>query len=650
MDKIEHMDGKSLDIAEEKRKMLKELFPEVFTEGSKIDFDRLKLTLGEDVDTGKERYGMNWPGKADCFKTIKAPSTGTLLPCREESVEFDNTENLFIEGDNLEVLKILQKSYLGKIKMIYIDPPYNTGNDFIYPDNYTETLDTYLEYTGQVDEHGRRFSTNQDTDGRFHSKWMNMMYPRLFLARNLLREDGVIFISIDDNEVDNLKKICNEIFGEENFIGCISVVSNMKGRSDDKYFASAHNYLLAYQKASFVTLGVPLPDEYYDDYPETDSKGLKYRLIGLRKRGDSARKVDRPNMFYPFYINALDNSVSVEKNDYHTVEVFPFLSDGEEGRWRWGKDTAKDRLNELVAREVGKDKRYDIFQIDYAESNGVSKRIKPKTIWLGSEFSNESGSLELKSLFTRKYFDTPKPSFLIKYCLQQATLDNDIILDFFSGSCTTAHAVLDLNKEDGGNRKFIMVQLPEPCDENSEAYKAGFKTIADIGKERIRRVIKKIKEEKSQPSVDSLINEEKPQDLGFKVFKLSTSNFKKWNKTTEDSEVDIAKSLDELLDNIVNDRTQEDILYEILIKNGISPVTKIEKLELAGKSVFVVFNNGMVLICLEDNLTKEVINAMADMNPSKVICLDSAFEGKDELKTNAVLTMKAKDVTKFITV
>jgi adenine-specific DNA-methyltransferase len=648
MAEIEKMDGKSLDIAQEKRKMLKELFPEVFTEGSKIDFDRLKLTLGEDVDTGKERYGMNWPGKADCFKTIKTPSTGTLLPCREESVEFDNTENLFIEGDNLEVLKILQKSYLGKIKMIYIDPPYNTGNDFIYPDNYTETLDTYLEYTGQVDEHGRRFSTNQDTDGRFHSKWMNMMYPRLFLARYLLREDGVIFISIDDNEVDNLMKICNEIFGEENFVGQL-VINSSPSAIDYGHIANCHDYVTIFAKNINELSTSQLVEK--DKTFKYEDEGGSFNLYPLYNGNVAFNPDTRPNLFYPFYVNPnnmIDGKfyeISLEKQN-GWVEVFPVISrkDGVQRVWRWGKAKSLENLNKEIVGYLNEDLEYRIVQ----KTRHTSKTIR--SLQIDNEVSSRRGTSEVEQLFGRKVFSFPKPTALLKRFAEVGLFNNDIVLDFFSGSCTTAHAVLDLNKEDGGNRKFIMVQLPEPCDENSEAYKAGFKTIADIGKERIRRVINKIKAEKSQPSVDSLINEEKPQDLGFKVFKLSTSNFKKWNKTTEDSEADIAKSLDELLDNIVDDRTQEDILYEILIKNGISPVTKIEKLELAGKSVFVVFNNGMVLICLEDNLTREVIDAMADMNPSKVICLDSAFEGKDELKTNAVLTMKAKDVTKFITV
>ncbi|MDQ7785247.1 MAG: site-specific DNA-methyltransferase, partial [Desulfomonilaceae bacterium] len=379
----EKLDLRSHDIVEDKKAELFHLFPEIRTETGKIDFDRLKLVLGETVDVGKERFGMNWPGKADCFKAIQTPSMGTLLPCPEESVNFDTTENLIIEGDNLEVLKLLQKSYLGKIKMIYIDPPYNTGNDFIYPDNYTESLQTYLQYTGQVDDEGKRFTTNTEADGRFHSKWLNMMYPRLYLARNLLREHGILFASIDDTEVSNLRHLMDDIFGSQNFLGCISVVSNLKGRSDDKYFATAHNYLLAYSRGDFVTRGVPLPEEYWDDYPEIDSEGKHYRLIGLRKRGAGARRQDRPNMFFPVYVDPHTCKVSLDNDSLFTAKVEPKLSDGSDGRWRWGKETVRDRIQELIGAQVGSARRWDIFQIDYAENEEGVKRIKPKTFWIG---------------------------------------------------------------------------------------------------------------------------------------------------------------------------------------------------------------------------------------------------------------------------
>ena len=647
MSEIEKMDVVSMNISEDKREKLKEFFPEIFTEGKKIDFDRLKLTLGESVDTGKERYGMNWPGKTDCFKIIQKPSIGTLIPDRDESVNFDNTENLFIEGDNLEVLKLLQKSYLGKIKMIYIDPPYNTGNDFIYPDDYGETLNTYLRYTGQIDNEGRKYSTNTETDGRFHSKWLNMMNPRLFLARNLLREDGVIFISIDDNEVNNLRLLMNEIFGEENFLGCISVVSNLKGRSDDKYYATAHNYLLIYCKGAFVSKGVPIPEEYWDDYPETDEEGKKYRSLGLRKRGSGARREDRPSMFFPVFVDKDSNKVSLTRSSVFSEEVLPKLSDGSDGRWRWGKETVNVRIEELIGKTVGTDKRWDIFQVDYAENDEGLKRIKPKTIWTGSEFSNEYGTLETKKIFGKRIFDNPKPTCLIEYCLEHATSNGDIVLDFFAGSGTTAHAILTLNNEGVEKRKFICVQLPEKCDEKSEAFKAGYKTIADIGKERIRRVIEKIKKEQEE-KLDLDGNFEK-QDLGFRVFKLQSSNFKLWNADVDKEKEAIEEQVSVFVDHVKHDRTQGDILYELLLKSGFPLTTGVEKITLSDKTVYSI-SGGAMLVCLEKDLTEDLMKAIAERGPSRVICMDEGFHGNDQLKTNALQIMKSKNVLSFRTV
>jgi len=639
---IEKLNLKSKNITDEQKAKLKELFPEVITE-NKIDFERLRLTLGDEIDEGEERFGMTWPGKRDCFKVIQEPSIGTLKPCKEESVDFNTTENLFIEGDNLEVLKLMQKSYYGKVKMIYIDPPYNTGNEFIYPDKYSESLETYLAYTGQVNDEGRKFSTNTEADGRFHSKWLNMMYPRLFLVRNLLREDGVIFISIDDNEVNNLSLLMNEIFGEENFLGCISVVSNLKGRSDDKYYATAHNYLLIYSKGAFVSKGVPIPEEYWINYPETDEEGKKYRLLGLRKRGSGARREDRPNMFFPIFVDKNSSKVSLKRSSVFSEEALPKLSDGSDGRWRWGKETVNIRIEELIGKTVGTEKRWDISQIDYAENDEGLKRIKPKTIWTGSEFSNEYGTLETKKIFGKRVFDNPKPTGLIEYCLEHATLNGDVVLDLFAGSCTTAHAILNLNDEKGEKRKFICVQLPEKCDEKTEAYKTGYKTIADIGKERIRRVIKKINKEKE----GTLDFGDLKQDLGFKVFKLDKSNFKIWDGNVEEKPVH--EQLELAIDHIDPNSKEEDILYEILLKSGFELTTPVETLPLEDKKVYSVAE-GALLICLEMNLTTELIRAIAKMEPQRVVCLDSGFEGNDQLKTNAVQIMKSFDVESFRTV
>ena len=638
-------DGTTLDVVNQNVEALRELFPEAFTE-DKIDFDVLREALGNYLEERPERYSFNWNGKSQARRIAQTPSTGTLRPCPEESVNWETTQNLFIEGDNLEVLKLLQKSYHKKIKMIYIDPPYNTGNDFIYPDNFRDNISNYLELTGQTDEGGRKFSTNREESGRYHTNWLNMMYPRLKLARNLLRDDGVIFISIDDHEITNLVKLCDEVFGEENRLGIITVVSNLKGRSDDKYFATAHNYLLAYSRGDFVTRGVSLPESYLDDYPEQDDSERRYRLLGLRKRGSGAKREDRPNMFFPIYGSPSTASVSLEMTDEYNIKILPRLSDGTDGRWRWGRDTVGERISELVSRLVGSTARLDVFQIDYADAENGLKRIKPKTTWTGSEFSNEAGTLEVKKLLGTKLFDNPKPVGLVSYCLEQAIENADIVLDVFAGSCTTAHAVLDLNRTDGGNRKFIMVQLPEPCDEKSEAFKAGYATIADIGKERIRRVIKQIEAEQAEKAKEAegtlLNNEDEPRvlDLGFKVLKLDSSNIRSWDADFDSLETTLLDSVD----NIKNDRSESDVLYEILIKYGLDLTIPIEQRKIDGKVVYIL-GAGALIICLDDSISLEVVEGIAELKTElkpeviRVVFKDAGFKD-DVVKTNAVQILR----------
>jgi len=636
MNEPEKIDLRSMDIVKEQKEKLRQLFPEVFTE-DKVDFEKLKLTLGESIEVGKERYGMNWPGKADCFKIIQNPSIGTLKLCPEESVNFDNTENLFIEGDNLEVLKLLQKSYYGKVKMIYIDPPYNTGNDFIYPDDYTENLTTYLQYTGQVDAEGKKFSTNTDTEGRFHSKWLNMMYPRLFLAKNLLRDDGVIFISIDDTEVDNLKKICNEIFGEENFISQLIRQTIEGGKQDSQTVQRTHEYCLVYTKSDIRGINRKKIEDF-GHYTKEDKylkERGKYYLKPLENGGLG-------------YVSSLDYSIIGPDNR----EIYPGGCHGDNGyRWVWSKERVekakKLELIEFVRSRSGEDYKvyYKIYQYFNSEGKKIERLTPFKTLYLDG-FTNRQGVLQLKSLFKNlRLYDYPKPTSFLKELLLMGSDEDSIILDFFAGSASTAHAVLDLNKEEGGNRKFIMVQLPEICDENSEAHKAGFKTIADIGKERIRRVIKNIKKEK-----EKTLFKNKKLDLGFKVFKLNKSNFKIWDgENIPKDKNSLEKQLEFHINHIDPKSTQEDILLEILLKAGFELTTKIEKIKLAGKTVYSI-EDGAMLVCLEKELTKEMIKAMAEKQPSRVICLDQGFINNDQLKTNAVQIMKTKGVDDFRTV
>jgi adenine-specific DNA-methyltransferase len=616
-------DLRSLDVAEERQRELLRLFPEVRTEGGKLDFDRLRLALGEAVDVGKERYGMSWPGKADCFRTIQAPSLGTLRPSPEESVAFDTTENLIIEGDNLEVLKLLQKSYLGKVKMIYIDPPYNTGNDFIYPDNFAESLQTYLEYTGQVDDQGHRFGTNTDTDGRFHSKWLNMMYPRLYLARNLLREDGVIFISIDDNEVDNLRKLCAEVFGEENFIATVIWHKMDSPKNSAIHLSEDHEYDVINAMSGEVWRPRPLDRSAamlarYKN-PDNDPRG-PWLLSDLAARNFYGRGR------YPITTPSGKRIEGPPAGSYWRVSRERFDELDRDDRIWWG---------------ASGDNRPGIKRF----LSDVREGVVPQTYWSWKDVgSTRNSKQELSKLMTagsgEDLFITPKPARLVERMLQIASDQDSLVLDFFAGSATTAHAVLDLNKQDGGNRKFILVQLPEPTGRED------YPTIADITKERVRRVITKLNDEDAgRLGLDAGT----APDRGFRVFKLAESNFKPWNAQVAHDAQALEEQLDLHVDHVRAGRSNEDLLYEILLKSGFSLTTPVDAVPMAGKTVYAVAD-GALFICLERELTLEVIRTMADSRPERVVCLDEGFAGNDQLKANAVQIFKTKGATSFKTV
>ncbi len=610
------MDGKSLNITEEKLNQLKEIIPEAFTE-DKIDWEKLKATLGEDIEFKNERYVLNWAGKSDAFRVLQSPTTATLVPCEEESVGFDDTENIFIEGENLEVLKVLQKSYFGKIKMIYIDPPYNTGNDkFIYPDKFSETKEVYLSRVGDKDESGYMtreglFRTNSKDSGHYHSNWLSMMYPRLFLARNLLREDGVIFVSIDDNEVHNLRLLMNEVFGEENFIASIIWERAFSPKNDAKYFSENHDYLIAVCKniQSFNAGRLERTDKTNSRYknPDNDPRGDW-------TSGDLSVKTYSATYDYPIKTP----SGRIIKPPHGAC-------------WRLTKKRFEELKNEnrIWFGEDGNNvPRLKRFLTE------VQKGMVPTTLWFHKEVGhNQEGRQELKRLFDdRGYFDGPKPIRLLKKILQVANITkNDIVIDFFSGSGSTAHAVLDLNKEDGWNRKFIMVQLPEKCDENSEAYKAGYKTIAEIGKERIRRVIKNIKADKqSKLDVDDTTDK---RDLGFKVFKLQQSNFKIWRSDVK-TEEELVTQLTLHTDPVDENAKIKNILYELLLKSGVPLTARIEE-----KGGYYQVNDGEIALMLE-NVNESFIKKVIAENPNKVITLDRLFNNNDQLKTNTALQMK----------
>ena len=628
---------KTKDLTQENIIKLTCLFPELITEIERdgktiktIDADNLKKIVGDYTDDSDEVYELTWAGKNKSRQKIVKPITKTLRPVPKDSVDFENTENLYIEGDNFEVLKLLQESYLNKIKMIYIDPPYNTGKDFVYKDKFSMSKGDYDEETGAVDEEGNKLFKNTTTNGRFHSDWLSMMFERLMIAKDLLKDDGVIFISIDDNEVHNLRLLMNVVFGEENCLGCITIVSNLKGRSDDKYYATAHNYLLVYTRGEFESIGVPLPEEYWDDYPETGEDGKRYRLIGLRKRGSGARREDRPNMFFSLFADKTSGKISLKKSSIFSEEVIPKLSDGLDGRWRWGKETVSNRIEDLIGKTVGADKRWDVFQIDSAENDEGIKRIKPKTIWTGSEFSNEYGTLETKKILGKNIFDNPKPTGLIKYCLEHATTNKDIILDFFSGSATTAHSVMQLNAEDGGNRKFILVQLPEETDKDSEASKAGYKNICEIGKERIRRAAKKIKEDNKGKDLSNV-------DFGFRVFKTDSSNMK--DVYYNPNEID-QRTLANLKDNIKEERTDKDLLYQVLLELAVPISAKVKEEKANDKTIYRV-NESFLVACFADDVDLETIKKIAELNPLRIVFKDSSFKD-DSTKVNCFEYLKSK--------
>jgi adenine-specific DNA-methyltransferase len=572
---------------------------------------------------------------------LQSSTTATLVPDKDESVNFDTTENIFIEGENLEVLKVLQKSYFGKIKMIYIDPPYNTGNDnFIYPDKFSETKEEYLSRIGDKDETGYLtreglFRKNSKDSGHYHSNWLSMMYPRLFLARNLLRDDGVIFVSIDDNEVHNLRLLMNEVFGEENFVGQITVQSNPRGRQSEKFFATVHDYIIVYARNtdSFIIAGAELSEKQLSEFKFEDKKNRKYRLLGLRQRGSASLREERPFMYFPIYVNANTNKISLTKSDNFNICVVPKKSTGQDGRWMWSKEKVLSNIERIESKLISIRNEYDVFVRDYLEKEGEKRKSKIKTIWIDKLYNTQNGTTEVKNIFDgKKIFDFPKGVNLLNTIIEMIPLDDaDICLDFFPGSATIAHAVLDLNKKDNGNRKFICIQLPEKCDESSEAYKADYKTIAEIGKERIRRVINKIKKDQSG-KLDLYGNAEK-QDLGFKVFKLQKSNFKIW-RTRIETEEQLVEQLQQHLEPLDENAKTEDVLYELLLKSGVSLTAKIEE-----KNGFYLVNDNEIALILE-KVDKEIIKTVIDAKPQKVITIDRLFNNNDQFKTNTALQMK----------
>lgn len=627
---MDKMNGTTMNIVAENIEKIRKLFPEAFTEG-KVNFDTLKEVMGEYIDGREERYSFTWNGKSKARMLAQTPSTGTLRPCPEESVDWENTKNIFIEGDNLEVLKLLQKSYHKKVKMIYIDPPYNTGKDFVYKDNFKDNIKNYKEITGQVDGEGRSLSSNPETSGRYHTDWLNMMYPRLKLARNLLKEDGVIFTSIDFREVMNLRNLMNEIFGEENLIFDVSVVNNLKGRNDREGIATCHEHLLIYKKSQYVPKGLSLSEEQKAEYKEIDENGELFQFRDLRKRGGADTRTERPKMFFPLFVNPKTGTVSDKQTVDFSIEVYPQKSDGSDGCWRWGKDKVLENLNILYGKKVSGKEHWNISYRVYLNVNGEERRSTPKSVWTGPQFSTDSGTKTLSSYFkglkAKKF--TPKPVELLLQILDQSIDKDDLILDFFAGSGSMGDAVFRYNTKRNARVRFILVQYPEPIDDKMPKALSDVRTISDMCRHRLKRVPEILKND-----------DKRSLDFGFKVFKLDSTNIKPWDVDFNLSEQDLVDQID----NIKDDRTKDDVLYEILIKYGLDLTLPIAEHNVAGKKVFDI-GMGALIISLSDSITLDVVEGIAklkdELNPEimRVVFKDSGFKD-DVVKTNAVQILK----------
>lgn len=609
------LNGKSMNIIEQNIEKLKEIFPEVFSEG-KIDFSKLEEELGNFKEDENERYNFTWNGKSEAKKIALTPSTGTLRPCKEESKDWDTTQNLYIEGDNLEVLKLLQKSYHKKVKMIYIDPPYNTGKDFVYKDNFRDNIKNYLEITGQVDSDGNKLSTNSETSGRYHSDWLNMMYPRLKLARNLLKDDGVIFISIDDNEVSNLRKLCDEIFGEDNFVDSVIWEKKYSPQNDAKWLSANHDYILVYAKNKLIWRPNLLP--------RSEEQNARYKNPDNDPRG---------------VWKASDLSVKTYSKEYDYPITTPSgrIVELPSGRcWM----TNKQKMQELIDdNRIWFGVNGDNVPALKRFLTDVKDGITPLTIWFRKDVGdNQEAKQELLKIMPENLFDTPKSIRLIKRMLQIGSNENDLILDFFSGSATTAQSIMEYNKENNSNRNYILVQMPEQTRNEK------FNTICEIGKERIRRAGEKVKTESGKDDLD----------IGFKVLKLDSSNIKTWDSDFENLQDNLLDSIE----NIKSDRTENDLVYEILLKYGLDLTLPIEELNINNKKIYSI-GFGSLVCCLDNDIDTNIVEKIAELKKQfeadyglesmRVVFKDSSFKNS-VVKTNALQILKQNGIDEVVSV
>lgn len=628
---MEKISRETPDLTQENIAKIAALFPDVVTETTDadgnvrlvIDFDVLRDDLsGEVVDGPRERYQFTWPGKREAKLEARRPTKKTMRPCPEKSKDWDTTENLYIEGDNLEALKIMRETYAGKVKLIYIDPPYNTGHDFVYDDDFSKTRAEYDAESGDYDEEGGRLVANPESNGRFHSDWCSMMYPRLMLARDLLSDDGAIFISIDDNEEHNLLKIGNELFSSGNYVGKLYVQVNPRGRNLDRYIAKTIEPVLIWVKnyacGNSLNL-IPKDSRMLSEYDRKDAKG-SYRAIGLRNRNQSFNPQTRPSLYFPLWISPADGSVALEKDEAHSVERLPLAADGTPTCWTWSKPKIQSENNYLFGEPCGNEWR--VYRKDYLEE-GSAAFTMAKSLQADAEFNNDYGKKRIKELFGSNVMSFPKPPALMSRILEIGSSKDSLVMDFFSGSATMADAVMSLNAADGGKRRFIMVQLPEVVGETTEAGKEGYTTICNVGEERIRRAGEKIREEVDKANEQlELGAEPKPvPDIGFRVLRVDESCLKDEYTTPEQYE---QTELDLFTDNSAEDALPLDLLFQVLPAFRIEYSAKIAEREIGGKACFDV-NDGQLIACFDEAVSTEALEAIAREKPIYVVFRDSSF-------------------------
>jgi len=627
-DDINDIPSTTPDLQTELARKLQELVPEAIADG-KVDIAKLADLLDRDVADASERFGLLWPGKKRALRAAQEPTTATLRPDKGNSKHWDSTKNVFIEGDNLEVLKILQKHYHGKVKMIYIDPPYNTGKDFIYPDNYKEGLETYLEWTKQINEDGKKVSTNSESEGRYHSNWLNMMYPRLKLARNLLTKDGVVFVSIDDSEVAHLRKIADEVFGEKNFVTQFIWHSSTGGGIRAKYVNVSHQYVLCYVRDTNETdmFWASLSPEAVSQYKLSDSKG-RYRDKDFAWKNSSTN----PNQIYP--ITAPDGQVIRPKKGY----IYRFIQPRFEQEMAAGTITFKETSTGPFVDETGKQARWNIYVKKYlADGKGAPTSVIPR----GLVGINNEGTSEVQALFGARVFESPKNVRLLEYLIEVGSNKDAIVLDFFAGSGSTAHAVMAKNAADGGTRKFIQVQLPEPTDTKSEAFAQGFRTIADLSRARIDLAANKVVEE-AGPRLD---DRESTLDVGYRAYTLVDTHFNKWRVASDIEMGALEQRLLELRDSSDDDAPADSLLAELLLKQGYSLTEESTEVDVAGLAMRSV-GGGLLLAFLDESTKPSLaqLRQVVDLEPTRLVILEDAFQGDDELKTNLSQLCKSKGV------